>query len=1172
MQGSLNNESWSELVILLQEKGSEENTTRPLPCAPDLQKCGWPHRVPQHLPACQPEKLAQPKVCHGTSKPLQSKDPLSSIIAYFREIGGESRNLGGADTLSEVRNMYNKDLMKLLRTAKQMENIKVTSELGRHRTRRSTFYQSGVKVCPQETIKEVMSSHRAYYKLRVCQEAVWEAFRVFLDRLPSNEEYQRWVFTCQHEPLCLDDLARNFSHSQEHIDMVHKRVVSAADQLQKQEGVTSEPGPTGHPSPEIAGPGESTTARAYPDPVPSDIIGNTQGTDLPNIVPEMMVEQVVEFSITIVDPGYSELLNDPDTAQYHDYTRSLHDQMVLVFEKLPGFKEIRVLGFRSGGETVRYAVVFETDFVFPGPSLKEMVAMALSEQVSLPVDIQSLSFEPDNLPQPTMPIVPEIAEELNRASPEPDSHNELTVATPQPEDEVEKHHVRVSLAPVARENDLRTLLDPTAIPEEEQVKEISISEVGSIFSSHDVAPEHGTVMFNSVIPDPEVRGTTPEAVTHIPMTVPSATLSLADEVGTDSAAEPPSTTTFLSPVVEQPPASDKPTLLPQPEGGAEEADSVEDGHSPVDPGVAEPEGEIIVLDEPTDTIEDGSVPEVTSMPDIGVEEMPSITKTDSSKDSEGEADIVLLDNSPMLPEVTATSPTDLEHLEAPLTESHLNTVELARGPPTVAVTDFKMEPEEVFTTEAIVTVTEELAVQDQEDQPPPTSPWSPSGNEGTEGIMGDLDGESMESNGVLDPSETGDRPFESTPPPPLKYLTTPSMTTASKGKELVVFFSLRVTNMNFSDDLFNKSSSEYQSLENTFLELTQFSQPTDRPNPEASQRFESGKQRTLASIPLLPYLQSNLTGFKELEILNFRNGSVVVNSKMKFAKSVPYNITEAVHCVLEDFCNAASKRLDIEIDSRSLDIEPADRADPCKFLACNEYSQCVVNRWTKEAECLCDPGYRTEDGLPCQSVCSLTPDYCLNGGQCEILPGHGATCRCPVGEYWQYNGERCSEMVSLSLDPMLIVAGIVGSLILVFAIIGILICINKKCIGTRKTVTLIHTHSPFALGSTTRLNPVFENDTGVLTQFSSSYCTSSTGAGSSRCSQQDILHTIENINLRIEIPGQVYTARTDDLVPEMVDLHHCIPHKETWRLSNDCKTSCCLLRASDNECGEVTVL
>lgn len=58
-----------------------------------------------------------------------------------------------------------------------------------------------------------------------------------------------------------------------------------------------------------------------------------------------------------------------------------------------------------------------------------------------------------------------------------------------------------------------------------------------------------------------------------------------------------------------------------------------------------------------------------------------------------------------------------------------------------------------------------------------------------------------------------------TTPPPLRYLTTPTLTTASQGKELVVFFSLRVTNVKFTEDLFNKTSLEYKSLENTFLDM-----------------------------------------------------------------------------------------------------------------------------------------------------------------------------------------------------------------------------------------------------------------------------------------------------------------------------------------------------------------
>lgn len=62
-------------------------------------------------------------------------------------------------------------------------------------------------------------------------------------------------------------------------------------------------------------------------------------------------------------------------------------------------------------------------------------------------------------------------------------------------------------------------------------------------------------------------------------------------------------------------------------------------------------------------------------------------------------------------------------------------------------------------------------------------------------------------------------PFESTAPPALTHMNTPLMASTGKAKEMVVFFSLRVTNMMFSEDLFNKSSPEYRSLENTFLQL-----------------------------------------------------------------------------------------------------------------------------------------------------------------------------------------------------------------------------------------------------------------------------------------------------------------------------------------------------------------
>ncbi|OWK01421.1 MYO6 [Cervus elaphus hippelaphus] len=85
----------------------------------------------------------------------------------------------------------------------------------------------------------------------------------------------------------------------------------------------------------------------------------------------------------------------------------------------------------------------------------------------------------------------------------------------------------------------------------------------------------------------------------------------------------------------------------------------------------------------------------------------------------------------------------------------------------------------------------------------------------------------------------------------------------------------------------------------------------------------------------IQYLQSAI----ESRLARPTNGSVIVNSKVRFAKSVPYNLTNAVRGVLEDFRSTAAQQLDLEIDSYSLDVEPADQADPCKFLACGEFAR-----------------------------------------------------------------------------------------------------------------------------------------------------------------------------------------------------------------------------------------
>ncbi|NWU74129.1 IMPG2 protein, partial [Onychorhynchus coronatus] len=311
-------------------------------------------------------------------------------------------------------------------------------------------------------------------------------------------------------------------------------------------------------------------------------------------------------------------------------------------------------------------------------------------------------------------------------------------------------------------------------------------------------------------------------------------------------------------------------------------------------------------------------------------------------------------------------------------------------------------------------------------------------------------------------------------------------------RALVVFFSLRVTNMMFSEDLFNKNSPEYKALEQRFLEL------------------------------LVPYLQSNLTGFQNLEILNFRNGSIVVNSRMKFAKPVPRNVTNAVYLILEDFCNTAYHTMNLAIDKYSLDVESGEQADPCKFQACNEFSECLVNRWSGEAECVCNPGYLSIDGLPCNSICDLQPNFCLNDGKCDISPGHGAICRCRVGENWWYRGEHCEEYVSEPLVVGIAIASVAGFLLVASAVIFFLArTLRDQYTKSDSGDSQGQGDSLSSIENAVKYNPMYESDTTGYSHYYRRYpqltSYSSTSAETSTdYSSEEIRHIYENSELTKE--------------------------------------------------------
>ncbi|CAI5772936.1 interphotoreceptor matrix proteoglycan 2 [Podarcis lilfordi] len=311
-------------------------------------------------------------------------------------------------------------------------------------------------------------------------------------------------------------------------------------------------------------------------------------------------------------------------------------------------------------------------------------------------------------------------------------------------------------------------------------------------------------------------------------------------------------------------------------------------------------------------------------------------------------------------------------------------------------------------------------------------------------------------------------------------------------RALVVFFSLRVTNMMFSEDLFNKNSPEYKALEQRFLEL------------------------------LVPYLQSNLTGFQNLEILNFRNGSIVVNSRMKFARPVPRNVTNAVYMILEDFCNTAYQTMNLAIDKYSLDVESGDQADPCKFQACNEFSECLVNQWSGEAECVCYPGYLSIEGLPCNSICDLQPDFCQNDGKCDIIPGQGAICRCRVGENWWYRGEHCEEYVSEPLVVGIAIASVAGFLLVASAVIFFLArTLRDQYTKSEIEDSLGQGDSLSSIENAVKYNPMYESDATGHSHYYRRYpqltsYSSTSNETSTEYSSEEIRHIYEHSELTKE--------------------------------------------------------
>ncbi|XP_061648553.1 interphotoreceptor matrix proteoglycan 2 [Phyllopteryx taeniolatus] len=959
------------------------------------------------------------------------------------------------------------------------------------RRKRNVLFPSGVKLCARENPEQVVANHLSFFNLRVCQETVWEAFKIFWDRVPEQEEYQSWMNQCQEGAVTARDIGAYFSQSEEHQEVVKKKMSAP--------GLKSEPTRSGQHTCSTWAPVVTTAPAGAPakEAEEAAVIGAEMelDNDIPvEPLPAAMSEQAVELSILLTGVAYNDDLDDSDSLHYQTLSGHLAQKITDALSGLPGFKSVTVMDFRPhkdlqglDGIVVDYAVTLavddagissdQLDYLTLQSNRVENSYREVKEHPTLVYAISELkTFVTENLLKGALESVPETPETAETAHPAGETSNE-PAAVPVLDDVMDDvKRDQLLLGSVGGDTSETSESDIVVLEESVEISSpavvaTSATETGSI-------REEGLLLENTVQttaadkpPDKDQQEPPPSEEQDGIIFPESPALVEASGTGELENLLWPEAT---------PAAEDTEDVVILEEehldNGVDTEDlltsaTAEDDFVPDVASEATEEGDSKHHGEPA--VEEADMQEATESEGQTPEEAPdSVEEAPTPLEEPPEASEIITDDLVDDDILLVNKDTLESSVSVPLSPAQPTSMSAEKESPFTRVADVNRAVE--GQPEIVVPSLVEIQNSDENDSP-----------------MEDL-AYDVFNYGLINHTEEGSTGF----PFSVSHGTDPASIAmpANPGRALMVFFSLRVTNMIFSEDLFNKSSPEYKALEQRFLQL------------------------------LVPYLQSNLSNFENLEILNFRNGSIVVNSRMKFGKPVAQGVTTTVYLILEDFCNTAYQTMNLAIDKYSLDVESGDQADPCKFQACNEYAECKVNKWSGEAECVCNAGYFSVDGLPCQSICELRNDFCLNDGKCDIIPGQGAICRCRVGENWWYRGEHCEEYVSEPLVVGIAVASVAGFLMVASGVIFFLArTLRDQYDKDESEDPIRRAESVPSLERATKYNPMYESE--ATTGYSHYYrrypeapavYSSASAEASTDFSSEEIRHIYENSELTKE--------------------------------------------------------
>ncbi|KAK7169159.1 hypothetical protein R3I93_005222 [Phoxinus phoxinus] len=1011
------------------------------------------------------------------------------------------------------------------------------------RRKRSVFLSSGVRLCHQETVQQAITNHLKYYQLRVCQEVVWEAFKIFLERLPRQEEYQSWMSQCQTERVSIWEIGTYFSQSEEHLALVHRRLAQTGlksktptysvcrpeDSSQEQDNV---------PPGDLL-PAETTVlvTTMIPDEVISESV-NEVTAEAPSVVVTMeldteitneieqeaaalpthpLVEQRVELALLLTGEPWSEELFNSTSSEHRRLTQQITEKISAALGKLTEFKSVSVLNIRPQVDPSRGDKAVLVEYVVSLQTNSEVITSETLDFINLQSNMVEGTFSYSEGPTVQYTITdlqPDITEALHVETFPEETHPAEESPDPDYKDDISSVEKPFELpGEVAKEVfTISDHLDPTMLEELGEQDVVHLDETtqplidypsGSF--SEDLQDKNLVLLF-SPSQAPAVEG---EEVSPVINVNQDSDITMDD-------LDP--TTGFG--VIEENWVTVLPTEAQEPVEDTEVDDEFlvnvdmpqkEDYEFSTITTVVEEDQilpkettELITVEAGEDeNLQRGS--DAPAMPPVKVAEAESTPQPEEDHILPAEEERQEEDNKEeiVLPETQKDEETEVAVVmkekseEAGEEEEYVDSTTMPHENKDFALTDVSaiQFSKEVLKEEEILLVTIEPAnpVYSTPLSPEIEPPFSLLTMKTPEEVdLGhNLNSEVMTTS--LDVIEYREEEGSGVPSVIQGDEVSSIALPTNPGRSLIVFFSLRVTNMIFSEDLFNKSSAEYKALEQRFLEL------------------------------LVPYLQSNLSHFENLEILNFRNGSIVVNNRMKFGKPVPREVNAAVYLILEDFCNTAYQTMNLAIDKYSLDVESGEHADPCKFQACNEFAECTVNRWSGEAECVCNAGYFSVDGLPCQSICDLQHDFCLNDGKCDVIPGQGAICRCRVGENWWYRGEHCEEYVSEPLVVGIAIASVAGFLLVASGVIFFLARTLRDQYDRDETEDQVRGEDrPPFIDTATKYNPMFESD--LTTGYSHYYQrypeppvhSSASAEASTDFSSEEIRHIYENSELTKE--------------------------------------------------------